>query len=104
MFNIYKILAVLLFIVSITINAQVPHTINYQGILTDANGVIIPNGNYEITAKIYNIDLGGSPLWSETQTIYVEEGVYSTILGSINPINLPFDQQYWVAVLINAGP
>ena len=99
MFNLYKFIVVFIFLMTINLNAQVPHTINYQGILTDANGVIIPNGNYDITVKIYNIDLGGAPLWSETQNTYVEEGVYSTILGSINPLNLPFDQQYWIAVI-----
>lgn len=103
MSQFYKLISFIILILGVAIYAQVPRTINYQGLLTDENGAIVPNGNYDITVKIYNTDNGGSPLWNETQSVLIEEGIYNLILGSINQINLPFDQQYWVGVTIGAG-
>jgi len=69
--------------------SQVPQMINYQGKLTDASGNLI-NGNYNMTFSIYEVATGGTPLWTETQNaVPVENGVFSVLLGSVNPI--PFD-------------
>ncbi|WP_337873139.1 hypothetical protein [Ignavibacterium sp.] len=43
-------------------------------------------------------------LWSETKTLQVEGGIFATQLGSVTPINLPFDGAYWVAVSVGSDP
>jgi hypothetical protein len=55
-------------------SAQAPSTIGYQGILTDANGVAVPNGAQTITFRLYAAASGGSALWTETQTVTTTSG------------------------------
>ena len=40
--------------------AQVPRQISYQGILTDANGVIVPDGNHALALSLYDAARAGS--------------------------------------------
>lgn len=51
-------------------DGSVPTLINYQGYLTDASGNPL-TGNYQITFSIYGVPSGGTPLWSENQTVKV---------------------------------
>jgi len=73
---------ILLFSVAIS---QVPQLINYQGILSDANGIAL-SGNYSIEFRIYNSATDGSALWTETQTVTAADGLFDVILGSVTPI------------------
>ncbi|MEO1576924.1 MAG: hypothetical protein AAFU65_18405, partial [Pseudomonadota bacterium] len=66
--------------------AALPEGISYQGYLTNADGSPV-NGSVNITFAVYNVDLGGVPLWNQTETMSVENGLFSTTLG--NPLN-PF--------------
>jgi hypothetical protein len=78
----------------------VPPLINYQGKLTDANGSPVADGSYSMTFKLYSVLAGGTALWSETQSVSVNNGVYSLVLGSVTPINLSFDTQYYLGVKV----
>jgi len=82
---------------------QVPQTISYQGILTDANGKTVPDGNYNLAFKLYDAASGGSALWTENQSAAVAHGIFNVILGSVNPLTLPFDIQYWLGVTVEGG-
>jgi hypothetical protein len=102
----YTTLLVLLIsmISSIIIFSQsLPQTINYQGVLKDAAGVTVANGDYNITFKIYDVSSAGTALWTETKLVNVVDGIINTKLGSIAPITLPFDNAYWLGVTIAAG-
>jgi hypothetical protein len=80
----------------------IPHLINYQGKLTDNSGNPL-NGTYNITFKIYNAESGGTKLWEETQNgVAVSDGIFSVILGTVNAIDLSFDSQYWLEVMVGA--
>ena len=86
--------------------AQIPQKMNYQGYLTNAAGVPI-NGTLQMVFSIYNVSSGGSPLWTETHSVTVSQGIYSVILGegsTPNPINLPFDTTYYLGVQVGADP
>jgi hypothetical protein len=86
--------------------AQIPHKMNYQGYLTNAAGVPI-NGTVQMVFSIYNVSSGGSPLWTETHSVTVSQGVYSVILGEgtiPNPINLLFDTTYYLGVRAGTDP
>ena len=65
--------------------AQPPNLINYQGKLSDQDGNPV-SGERDLTFAIYEAESGGTPLWSESQTVTVNEGVFNTLLGSVNPI------------------
>ncbi|UCE19175.1 MAG: hypothetical protein JSV84_02170, partial [Gemmatimonadota bacterium] len=79
--------------------ADVPQLISFQGKLSDNVGNPL-NGHYEITFRIYNVQSGGTPLWSETLNVQCEDGLYSVILGKISLIALDFAGQYWLGVQI----
>ncbi len=90
--------AVVLFGVITSGDAAVPNTIGFQGYLADSEGAPV-NGTVDMTFGLYSLESGGSVLWSETQTgVAVTNGVYSVTLGSVTPLNLPFDQHYWLGV------
>ena len=82
---------------------QVPHTMNYQGILTDNSGTIVTDGSYNLTFKLYDVQSSGNALWTETQSVNVSSGIFNVILGSTNSLNLPFDKPYYVGVTVGTG-
>jgi hypothetical protein len=95
--------AVLLFmLLPIVSFAATPQTINYQGILKDNNGALV-NGTVQMQFALYSSLSGTSVLWSELQSsVTVTNGRYNVILGSVTPIALPFDAQYYLGVTVGA--
>ena len=67
------------------LHSQVPQLINYQGILTDNAGDAI-SGTRSIQFLIYDAATSGSLLWSETQSVDVEDGLFNILLGSVIPL------------------
>ncbi len=81
--------------------AAVPGTITYQGRLTDSGGMPV-NGTVPMTFGLFASEIGGSTLWSETQdSVTVNDGIYNVELGKVNPINLDFNTDYWLQVIVN---
>ncbi len=83
---------------------QIPRTISYQGVLTDASGAPVPDGNYPLHFRLYQSPIGGSPIWMENQTVAVTDGIFNVTLGSLNPLTLPFNTAYWLGVTVPPGP
>ncbi|MFC2088276.1 hypothetical protein ACFLSX_01615, partial [Calditrichota bacterium] len=100
----FYFLTLTLILICQLILAQIPETISYQGILTTTENTVVSDGVYKITFKLYNTIEGGMPLWTETQSLEVREGIFNAALGSRNPLNIPFDQQYWLSIAIGEGP
>ncbi len=63
-----------------------PQMLNYQGRLTGTSGDPV-SGTYSMTFAIYDDSTGGNPIWSEASDVYVNEGIFSVILGSQVPID-----------------
>ncbi len=84
--------------------AAVPQTMSFQGVLTDAGGVPVADGTYDLTFRIYASQTDPSPLWAETRTgVPVTGGVFSVTLGEVVPLALDFDAPYWLGVSVNGG-
>ncbi|MFA5035130.1 MAG: hypothetical protein WC500_05070, partial [Candidatus Margulisiibacteriota bacterium] len=66
--------------------SAVPEQMNFQGILRDNNGNPL-QGSYAVTFFIYAAATGGSPLWTETRTVAIEDGLFNIILGEVTPIS-----------------
>jgi len=66
-------------------NAQIPQLVNYQAILTDAQGNPI-NGVRSVQFSIYDKETGGDALWSETQNVIVTDGLCNVLLGAVTLI------------------
>jgi hypothetical protein len=84
--------------------SQIPKTLNYQGYLADASGSALPDGNYNLTFRIYDVASGGSALWTEAQLLSLSSGVFNSILGKITPLSLNFDKTYWLGIQVGADP
>ena len=57
-------------------------TINYQGYLTDSSGNPA-NGTLDMVFRLYNVESGGTALWTEAQDgVLVTECLFSVLLGS----------------------
>ena len=85
-----------------TVYAQIPHLINYQGKLTDTDGNPVADGAHSIIFRIYDAENGGNLLWEETQSILVQKGVFSCLLGGATNLEIPFDKPYWLAIKVGS--
>ncbi len=66
--------------------AEIPHMINYQGMLTSDTGDPL-NGSYDLNFKIYGSESGNDSLWYEYHSgVTVTDGLFNVILGGTNPI------------------
>lgn len=83
--------------------AQIPNTISYQGVLTDPSGTPVMDGSYTMSFKLYDAPTTPAALWSETQVVAVREGVFNVELGSVEALNLPFDNRYYIGISIDGA-
>jgi hypothetical protein len=68
--------------------AQPPQLINFSGRLDTTGGAV--NGARTIVFNMWDMPTGGTaPLWSEQQTVTISNGIFSVILGSVNPNQVP---------------
>jgi hypothetical protein len=84
--------------------AALPRTLSYQGVLRDASGNPVPDWAYEITFTLYDAPTAGSVLWQEVNTAQVTDGIVDMILGEYEPLDLPFDQTYWLGIKVGSDP
>ena len=87
----------------------VPRTMSYQGVLTDPEGEIVPDGSHNFVFRLYdNPSTPGSPLWQESHSgVPVTRGGFSVILGSStsspHPLDLAFDEPYYLGISVDGG-
>lgn len=79
-----KICLVWLILLVVSVNA-VPSQLSFQGILKDSAGSPI-TGARTVNFSIFPTATGGGSLWTETQTVSAEAGLYNVQLGSVNPV------------------
>jgi hypothetical protein len=80
--------------------AAVPNKVSFQGKLSQSGAPV--TGNVDMTFRLYDAASGGTPLWSETQTVSVSNGIYSVLLGNSIPLALVFDATYFLGVQVQA--
>ncbi len=82
---------------------ELPRLINYQGKLTNPDGVAV-DAPVDITFRIYDVETGGTALWTEAHTgasrITVTNGLFDVQLGGITDLDLPFDDEYWIELQV----
>ena len=65
--------------------AKPPERLTYQGYLVDANGTALATNapkNYDVVFRIHDSSSGtGIALWTEQQTVTVDKGYFSVLLG-----------------------
>ncbi len=87
--------------------ADVPRLINYQGTLTDLDGIPL-TGDHNLTFALYPDSAQAIPaLWIEPHTdVSVDHGLFSVILGGITPIpdSLFAGDECWLGIIIDDPP
>ena len=97
-------ISVLLFAIPLTGWSQIPRSLSFQGVIADTNGIPVADGEYQVTFRIYPVESGGTPMWSEVQTVTATRGLFSVILGRNNPLNLNFAVPYWLSIAVGSQP
>jgi hypothetical protein len=88
----------LLLAISTLAAAQAPLLIDFQGKLLYANGTAV-SGTLSVTFRIYNQSSGGTALWSETQSVNVQNGFFDALLGGATSLSVvPFNQTLFLSV------
>lgn len=85
----------------------VPPLLNYQGRLLDpATGDPKADGNYPAAFRLYGVATGGSPLWTETKSVTVKDGLFTTFLGDTTALDLSlFDgRELYLGISIGSDP
>jgi hypothetical protein len=101
-----RVIFLLVILFAITLYAQIPRTLSYQGVLTDAAGKPRPNPSYQFTFRLYDAATGGTVLWTEQKTLPVNNGLFATALGDQVAFGaaLKFDRQYWLGIQVDNEP
>ncbi len=92
--------AVVMLLLSVVALGAVPRLISVQGRLTDATDAPL-SGSYSFLFTIFDASTGGSSLWSETQNVVVDKGIFNATLGQVTPLTIGFDKDYWLEVVVN---
>ena len=78
----HAVLIVGLLALASSAHAQVPQHLNHQGILTDNEGVIVPDGSYVLQFQIYDTPSASTtPLFEQQLTTNVVNGLYNVLLS-----------------------
>lgn len=67
-----------------------PERMTYQGFIAGSDGVALANAapkNYDVIFRIYDAESAGTVIWGEQQTVTVDKGYFSVLLGEGAPVN-----------------
>jgi len=96
--------SVLFFFGLASVSVQAQSSLSIQGTLQKSTGVAEEDGVYTITFKLYTVETGGTPVWTEKQdSVVLLGGVYSVVLGTITPLTPAFDKPYFLGISVGSG-
>jgi hypothetical protein len=72
-------------------------------VLSDTEGNALDDGSYTLDFKLYDQAMDGGILWEETLSVDLNNGVFNTILGNQEALNLPFDRAYWLGIAVDGA-
>lgn len=81
-----------------------PRTVAFTGLLRTSSGSPEPNGQCTVRLSLYPTTSGGTALWTETKSVSVAGGLFSTALGDTQPISPTVNFNTALFVGVSAGP
>lgn len=87
------------------VQGPAPRTVAFTGFLTDTQGHPRPDGPAAVTLALYPLPAGGAAAWTETKSVQVAHGLFSTALGDTTPIpsSVDFSRAWFVGVSVAGG-
>ncbi|MBA2544220.1 MAG: hypothetical protein H0V17_31540, partial [Deltaproteobacteria bacterium] len=70
-----------------TAHAEVPSTISFTARLVDDKTGSELTGEHRVVFRLFDVEAGGVPLWTETVDAEVEDGLLFVDLGATEPLN-----------------
>lgn len=64
----------------------IPQMMSFQGKLTDTFGIPVIDTTHSVVFRLYTVPSGGTEFWTETQTVRTRGGLFSVLLGEVEPI------------------
>lgn len=88
-----------------TTSQAVPPLISYQGQLNDQAGLPV-NATISFIFSIYDVEAGGTALWTEGQTLLVSNGLFNVQLGAVQglPSALFMKDELYLGIKVGADP
>lgn len=80
--------ACLLLAASASAGADAPELISYQGVLLQDDGVVVPDGLWDLRFRLYPQEAAGTAVFEQTLTVDVRDGLYNVILSTQNGYDL----------------
>jgi hypothetical protein len=77
--------------------------LQYQGRLTNpTTGEPVTDGLYSMGFYLFDVDTDGTALWSESKSVTVQHGLFSTILGDTNALHQSLfnGQALWLEITV----
>ena len=88
--------------------AAVPGTMVIEGFLHSTGGGAVADGPYSVTFAIYNVQIEGSPAWTEgAQVVTVKGGQFTHVLGTIKALTAATLDQLsagWLGMKVSSDP
>lgn len=83
--------------------AGVAPKMTHQGRLLNSSGQPVTDGNYNVTYALYNVSTGGTALHTETKSVAVKNGLFSSDIGVTKAITTPeiFAQPLYLELTVN---
>ena len=89
-------------LLALPVAADVPNTLNIQGVLMDETGSPLPDGDYYVAFDFWDAATSGNMVWSETTLAHQVGGVFNAILGSGEEFYPEtFSQPLWLRMTID---
>ncbi len=103
-----KVLALMtgMIVLTVSVSAQIPGRINYQGLVVDKETGESLEGPVVLTFRLFKLDdcdtgTQSDAFWSEIHTsVDLDNGIFSVMLGSVTafPDSLKFDEEYCLGI------
>lgn len=82
-------------------DAKLSPQLSHQGRLLGDDGNPVPDGDYEVMYELYNDAVAGTGVYTETQTVGVQDGLFTTSLG-MTEVMTPtiFAEPLWLQISV----
>ena len=91
----------LLTLVLISCGTVIYPTFSHQGKLLDSSGNPVTDGNYAVVYKLYHASTGGTAVYTDTNTVAITDGYFTSDFGATNVDPKIFTERTWLEITVN---